>query len=57
MEAKALGARNVILGHHDNWMPPVTRAEFDMAPVRAQLAADAPAAALIEASYLESIAL
>ena len=57
MEAKALGARKVVLGYHDNWMPPVTRAEFDMAPVRAHLAADAPGASLIEASYLEPIVL
>ena len=57
MEAKALGARKVVLGHHDNWMPPVTRAEFDMAPVIAQLATEAPGATLIEASYLEPIAL
>jgi len=57
MEAKTLGARKVVLGHHDDWMPPVTRAGFDMAPVRAQLAADAPGARLIEASYLEPIVL
>jgi L-ascorbate metabolism protein UlaG (beta-lactamase superfamily) len=57
MEAKALGARKVVLGHHDNWMPPVTRAGFDVAPVREQLAADAPGASLIEGSYLEPIVL
>ena len=57
MEAKALGARKVVLGHHDNWMPPVTRADFDMEAVRAQLSADAPDAELIEASYLEPIVL
>jgi len=57
MEAKLLGARKVVLGHHDNWMPPVTRAEFDMTPVRKQLAAEAPDAALIDASYLEPITL
>jgi hypothetical protein len=57
MEAKALGARKVILGHHDDWMPPVTRGGFDMAPVRAMLATEASWATLIEASYLEPIAL
>ena len=57
MEAKLVGARKVILGHHDNWMPPVTRAEFDMAPVKAQLAAEAPGATLLDASYLEPILL
>jgi L-ascorbate metabolism protein UlaG (beta-lactamase superfamily) len=57
MEANALGAGKVVLGHHDNWMPPVTRAEFDMAPVQAQLTAEAPGATLLEASYLEPIVL
>jgi hypothetical protein len=57
MEAKALGAGKVVLGHHDNWMPPVTRAEFDMGPVKAQLAAEAPGATLLETTYLEPIVL
>lgn len=52
MEAKAVGARQVFVGHHDNWMPPVTRAEFDMAPVRAELGRVAPDATLIEVDYL-----
>jgi L-ascorbate metabolism protein UlaG (beta-lactamase superfamily) len=55
MEAKTLGARKVVLGHHDNWMPPVTRADFDMGAVRAQLTKDAPNAELIEVSYLEPV--
>ncbi len=57
MEAKALGARKVVLGHHDDWMPPVTRGGFDMAPVRAMLASEARGAALIEASYLDPVVL
>jgi hypothetical protein len=57
MEAKLLSARKLVLGHHDNWMPPVTRAEFDMGPVRAQLATEASWSTLIEAPYLEPIAL
>ena len=57
MEAKTLGARKVVLGHHDNWMPPVTREDFEMAPVREELARYAPLASLIEASYLEPIVL
>ncbi|HEY5638487.1 MAG TPA: hypothetical protein VIW01_00365 [Dehalococcoidia bacterium] len=43
MEAKALGAKQVFLGHHDNWMPPVTRETFDLAPVAAELRARRPA--------------
>lgn len=57
MEAGVLGAKKVILGHHDNWMPPVTPAEFDMAPVRQELARQAPGADLIEAGYLAGIEL
>ncbi len=57
MEAKLLGARTVVLGHHDNWMPPVTNAAFDMGPVREQIASEAPGAALIEAGYLEPVVL
>jgi L-ascorbate metabolism protein UlaG (beta-lactamase superfamily) len=57
MEAKTLGARKVILGHHDNWMPPVTPADFDMAAVRRQFASDAPEAELIETTYLTPVSL
>jgi len=57
MESKALGARKIVLGHHDNWMPPITRGGFDIAPVRAQLATEAPNAELIEALYLEPLVL
>lgn len=57
MEAKATGARQVFIGHHDDWMPPVTPAEFDMAPVRAELAKQAPQATLVEVGYLEGTRL
>jgi L-ascorbate metabolism protein UlaG (beta-lactamase superfamily) len=57
MEAELLGAKKVILGHHDDWMPPVTVADFDMAPVRAELARRAPDAELIETGYLAGTAL
>ncbi len=56
-EAKALGARTVVLGHQDNWMPPVTRHDFDLAPVRAALAREAPGAALLEPGYLANTPL
>jgi hypothetical protein len=55
METKLLGARKVILGHHDNWMPPITSGEFDSAPLREQLAAQLPQAELIERGYLDPI--
>lgn len=57
MEAKLLGARTVVLGHHDNWMPPVTNAGFDMEPIRNELSKAAPDAELIERGYLDPIPL
>jgi hypothetical protein len=52
LEAELLGARQVFLGHHDNWMPPITRTSFDMAPVREELTRRSPQATLIETGYL-----
>ena len=52
MEAAKTGAKQVFLGHHDNWMPPVTRQTFDMATLHAELARTAPGANLIEVPYL-----
>jgi L-ascorbate metabolism protein UlaG (beta-lactamase superfamily) len=57
MEAELLGAKKVILGHHDDWMPPVTVADFDMAPVRAELGRRAPSAQLLEPGYLAGTVL
>jgi L-ascorbate metabolism protein UlaG (beta-lactamase superfamily) len=57
MEAELLGARQVFLGHHDNWMPPITRTSFDMGPVRNELARRVPQATLIEAGYLAETVL
>jgi len=51
-EAALLQAKTVVLGHHDNWMPPVTRGAFDMEPVRRELAIAAPNVRLIEQDYL-----
>ncbi len=52
MEARLLGATRVFLGHHDNWMPPITAATFDMAAVREELARELPGVELIETGYL-----
>jgi L-ascorbate metabolism protein UlaG (beta-lactamase superfamily) len=57
MEAKLLGARRIVLGHHDYWMPPITSADFDIGPVRERLAKEAPGAELIERGYLDPISL
>ena len=56
-EASWLQPRTVFVGHHDDWMPPVTRALDDLTPVREQLARAAPQAELREVSYLEKTEL
>ena len=46
----------MVLGHHDDWMPPVTAdgtTEEAIAPVRAELARVAPRVELLEVGYLE----
>jgi L-ascorbate metabolism protein UlaG (beta-lactamase superfamily) len=51
-EAAMLMPRELILCHHDNWLPGLTRVQ-DIEPVRAALDRDAPATALAELSYLD----
>lgn len=53
-EAAMLRAPRVFLGHHDDWMPPVTR-RIDAAPIRAAVAERAPSARLIEMPYLAGV--
>jgi L-ascorbate metabolism protein UlaG (beta-lactamase superfamily) len=57
MEAKMLGARQVFVGHHDDWMPPVTSPDFEMAPVRDELAREMPDTVLTETGYLAGTVL
>lgn len=57
MEAKLIGARRVFIGHQDDWMPPVTPARFDMAPVREEIGRQAPEAVLTEVGYREGTLL
>jgi L-ascorbate metabolism protein UlaG (beta-lactamase superfamily) len=51
-EAALLAPRQLVLCHHDNWLPGLT-APPDLAPVRAALDRDAPASTLAELSYLD----
>lgn len=51
-EVDLLRPRRVVLGHHDDWMPPVTR-PADVTPIRAELARQAPRVELVEMGYLE----
>ena len=50
----------MVLGHHDDWMPPVTSdgtIEEAVAPVRAELSRVAPRVELLEVGYLEGTTL
>jgi L-ascorbate metabolism protein UlaG (beta-lactamase superfamily) len=55
VETGLLDARRVLIGHHDDWMPPVTSADFDMAAVEGELGRRAPDAALLTPGYLEPV--
>jgi hypothetical protein len=46
-----LGARRVLLGHHDDWLPGFSVAT-DMEPIRAAFAERAPTTELLEHGYL-----
>ena len=52
-EAKILGARRVVLAHHDNWLPGFSSAP-DLEPIRAAFANRAPDVELLEPGYLEA---
>jgi L-ascorbate metabolism protein UlaG (beta-lactamase superfamily) len=50
-EANALGAPQVILSHHDDWLPGFSQA-IDPAPIRAALEQARPGTRLVELDYL-----
>ncbi|MGE5594830.1 MAG: MBL fold metallo-hydrolase [Hyphomicrobiales bacterium] len=53
-EVDLLRPRRIVLGHHDNWMPPVTReGGTDTTPIREELARVYPRGELMEMGYLE----
>jgi L-ascorbate metabolism protein UlaG (beta-lactamase superfamily) len=57
-EADLLRPRTVILGHHDNWMPPITKAGgTDVGVIRDELARSVPTTELVEVGYLEGTPL
>jgi len=58
LEASLLQPKTIVLGHHDNWMPPVTPAGgTDVAPIRASLGKALRSAKLLEPGYLEGTRL
>lgn len=57
LEARLLQPKRIVLGHHDDWMPPVTRGFTDTTPIREELAHVAPRASLVETTYLGGLEL
>jgi L-ascorbate metabolism protein UlaG (beta-lactamase superfamily) len=51
-EVELLHPKTVALCHHDDWMPPLTKA-IDVGPIRAALDRHAPSVKLLEMGYLE----
>ncbi len=51
-EVELLRPKSVVLCHHDDWMPPLTK-PLDVAPIRHELARRTPGARLVEMGYLE----
>lgn len=56
-EAAMLQAKRVIICHHDDWMPPVTRDTTDVGAIHAELAKRAPDTELVEMGYLAGVRL
>ena len=51
-EVELLRPKSVVLCHHDDWMPPLTK-PIDVGPIRHELARRTPGASLVEMGYLE----
>lgn len=51
-QAANLGATEVVLGHHDNWLPGFS-IPTDIEPIRSAIATHAPAATLLDLEYLD----
>jgi hypothetical protein len=55
-EARALGAKRLILGHHDDWLPGFASAP-DIEPIRRALRERAPDVTLLEPSYTDATSI
>lgn len=53
-EAKSLGARRVLLSHHDNWLPGFSSAP-DLGPIRSAFETGLPDVELLEPEYLQDV--
>jgi L-ascorbate metabolism protein UlaG (beta-lactamase superfamily) len=52
-QAELVGARTVVLSHHDNWLPGFS-VDTDVAPIRAEIERVAPGTRLVELGYLDA---
>lgn len=55
-QAASLGASDIVLCHHDNWLPGFSVAT-DVAPIRTAITEAAPNARLLELDYLDATAI
>ena len=56
-EAELLQPKSIFIGHHDDWMPPVTRDDTDITPIRQDVARVLPSAEVPSVGYLEGTRL
>lgn len=56
-EAAALQPGAIVVCHHDDWMPPVTRDMSDVTPIREAVARTSPATRVVAPAYGEVISL
>lgn len=56
-EAELLRPQRIVLGHHDDWMPPVTSPALDVSPIGEELARVVPRAKLLELEYRDGTEL
>jgi L-ascorbate metabolism protein UlaG (beta-lactamase superfamily) len=52
-QAQLLGARRIVLCHHDNWLPGFS-IDTDISPIREELARLVPSSELLELDYLDA---
>ena len=52
-EVDLLRPKSIVLGHHDNWNPPVT-VPTDLGPIRQELTRQSPRVNMVDMGYLES---
>jgi hypothetical protein len=58
LEAGLLQPKQIVLGHHDNWMPPITpEGGTDIIPIKSALATRVAGAKLLEPGYMEGTVL